>query len=373
MYDRLPALELPERAAARRDSGADLIPLQGVPTLPMPPHVVDAVVRAAGAVFPRQSRGSEALRSAIADQLATRYGLAVDASTELLITHGAQHGMSVALRALLSPGDEVLIPAPTYFFDAGVRMAGAVPRYVASGAEDGWALPLDRLAAAVTGATKAIIICNPNNPTGNVAGEADLVALLELAKKHDLLVFADESYEDYVHDGPGYRPQQCFRHVHDRLVTVTSFSKNLALTSWRVGYLHAPADLLEAIHHAFEWDAINVGDLSQIAAHAALTGPRDWLEPAFRTFRERRALLLESIAAAGFTAWSPSAGVFCFADFSRTGLSGDELQDALLAVGVPALTGNHFRGSGSFARVLYGGSAESLREVAGRLKLLPRA
>ncbi|MGW3473007.1 pyridoxal phosphate-dependent aminotransferase [Saccharopolyspora sp. NPDC000995] len=346
--------------------------MQGVPMLPMPPHVVDAVVRSAGAVFPRESRGSYALRSSIASQLATRYGLKVDPDTELVITHGAQHGMSIALRALLSPGDEVIIPAPTYFFDAVVRMAGAVPRYVQSDAHDDWAVPLDDLTSAVTGATKAIIVCNPNNPTGNVPTEDELLALLEFAKKHGLYIFADESYEDYVHDGPGYVPQMRLRHVYDRLVTVTSFSKNLALSSWRVGYIHAPCDLLDAVHRAFECDAINVGDIPQIAAHAALTGPRDWLEREFSTFRWRRDLLLDGVAAAGFSASTPLAGIFCFVDFSRTGLHGEELEAALLDVGVPASTGDRFYGNGSFARVLYGGTAENIERAVARLKLLPQ-
>lgn len=372
MYDRLPTLDLWERTAARRRRGADIVPMQGVPMLPMPPHVVDAVVRSAGAVFARESRGSDALRSAIASHLGSRFGLDVDPGRELVITHGAQHGMSIALRALLSPGDEVLIPAPTYFFDSMVRMAGALPRYVRSSADDDWAIPLDSLHSAVTGATKAIIICNPNNPTGNVPTEDELRALLEFAKKHRLYVFADESYEDYVHDGPGYVPQMRLKHVHDRLITVTSFSKNFALSSWRVGYVHAPQGLLDAVHRAFECDAINVGDIPQIAAHAALTGPRDWLAGEFTTFRVRRDLLLDGIAAAGFSASPPRAGIFCFVDFSRTGLRGERLEDALLEVGVPASTGDRFSGNGSFARVLYGGTVENIERAVTRLKLLPQ-
>lgn len=372
MYDRLPTLDLCERTAARRRQGADVVPMQGVPMLPMPPHVVDAVVRSAGDVFPRDSRGSYALRAAIASHLAARHGLDVDPDTELVITHGAQHGMSIALRALLSPGDEVIIPAPTYFFDPMVRMAGAIPRYVQSSAHEDWAVPIDDLASAVTGETKAIIMCNPNNPTGNVPTEDELLALLEFAKTHGLYVLADESYEDYVHDSPGYVPQMRLKHVHDRLVTVTSFSKNLALSSWRVGYVHAPHDLLEAIHRAFECDAINVGDIPQIAAQAALTGPRDWLAREFSTFRARRDLLLDGIAAAGFSANTPDAGVFCFVDFSRTGLHGERLEMALLDVGVPASTGDRFYGRGSFARVLYGGTVENIERAVTRLKLLPQ-
>ena len=130
MYERLPTLELWERTAARREAGQDIVPMQGVPMLPMPEHVVKAVSESAGEVFPRAPRGLMVLKAAIAEHLNARFGLTPEPDTELLVTHGAQHGMSIALRALLAPSDEVLIPAPTYFFDALVRMAGAQPRYV---------------------------------------------------------------------------------------------------------------------------------------------------------------------------------------------------------------------------------------------------
>ena len=372
MYDRLPTLELWERTAARQNAGADMVPMQGVPMLPMPAHVVDAVARFAGDVFPRQTRGSRMLKSAIADHLDTNFGLSANPDTELLVTHGAQHGMSVALRALLAPGDEVLIPAPTYFFDALVRMAGAHPRYVQARASDGWALPLEAMASELTPATKAIILCNPNNPTGNVPTRGELTAVLEFAKLHNLYVFSDESYEFYVHDGVSYTPQMTLRETYDRLITITSFSKNYAFSSWRVGYVHAPADLLEVVHRAFECDSINVGDIPQIAVHAALVGPRDWLDVEFDTFCNRRDLLLDASRTAGFDAVTPAAGIFCYVDFSRTGLSGRLLEDALLDIGVPASAGDRFAGVDShYARILYGGTAENILRAAERFRLLP--
>src|SRR6478735_7201559 len=207
MYERLPTLELWERTAARREAGQDIVPMQGVPMLPMPEHVIKAVSESAGEVFPRATRGRMVLKAAIAEHLNVRYGLT---------------------------------PAPTYFFDALVRMAGAQPRYVHASADEGWALPLEGLEAAITPATRAIILCNPNNPTGYVPSKSELASLLSFAKRHDLYIFSDESYEDYVHDGHGYTPQMTLSEIYDRLITVTSFSKNYAFSSWRVGYIHAP-------------------------------------------------------------------------------------------------------------------------------------
>lgn len=359
---RLPALALTERARTW-----PVVPMSGVPVLPMPDHVLDAVREAAARLLPRQTRGWPELRGAVADHLRERFALDVDPDRELLVTHGAQHGMSVVLRALLSPGDEVVIPAPTYFFDGMVRMAGARPVYVPNRPERGWGTDPDAVRAAVTPATRAILLCNPNNPTGHTPTRDELAEILVLAAERGLLVLADESYARYVHSGPGYTPQQTLRDLWPELVTVTSLSKNYAFSQWRVGYVHAPEPLLERVHRAFEWDAINVGDVPQAAARAVITGPQDWLDVVFATFRRRRDLLAEAVEAAGFPVVRPDAGIFLFPDFSRLGVRGRELEDALLRHGVTGIAGDAFHGPAGHARLLYGGAEADLAEVGNRL------
>ncbi len=356
MLDRLPALSLSDRAAHRPDP----VPLAGVPVLPMPEHVVDAVRNVAGTPFPRNSRGNPALRAALARSCDA------DPERELLITHGAQHGMSVTLRALLAPGDEVLVPAPTYFFDGMIRMAGARPVYVPSRAEGGWAADPSALEAAITPTTRALLLCNPNNPTGHTPTRSQLAELVDLAARHGLTVLSDESYEHYVHDAPGYVPLQGLRDRHPDLVTVTSLSKNYAFTHWRIGYVHAPAVLLDRIHAAFEWDAINVGDIPQVAAEAAVTGPQDWLQQAFGAFRRKRDLLIDVLDTAGVPVVRPAAGIFAFADMGWLG-AGRGLEDALLTRGIAALAGDAFNGPGGHARILYGGPEDGIRELGRRL------
>lgn len=370
MLERLPALVLSERADDARRAGREMVSLRGVPMLPMPPHVVDAVARAAPEVFPRDSRGSMVLKSAVAEHLRANFALDVNPERELLVTYGAQHGLSVVMRALLEPGDEVLIPAPSYFFDGTVRLAGAVPRYVQSAESDSWRLPLGRLAAAITPRTRVILLCNPNNPTGNVPTRDELVATLELANQHGLYVVSDESYERYVHDGPGYVPQMSLVGHYDRLVTLTSLSKNYAFTSWRVGYVHAKPDLVDRIHIALEWDAINVADIPQLAAAAAISGPQDWLDAEFCTFRARRDLLCAAVSAAGFTVVTPAAGVFALVNLSRLGVQAAALEDRLLDVGITALSGHRFLGPGTHSRILYGGSESGLEHLGRQLTML---
>ncbi|MGH3380853.1 MAG: pyridoxal phosphate-dependent aminotransferase [Actinoallomurus sp.] len=366
VLQRLPALELAERALKE----PDLIPMAGVPALPMPEHVVEAARTAAGQVFPRRSRGSAGLRRTIADRLATALALTVDPESEILITHGAQQGMSVALRALLSPGDEVIVPTPTYFFDGMLRLAGVRAVHVPASESRGWDHDPEAIEAAVTPATKALLICNPNNPTGHLPSRERLEQLAEVASRHSLIMFADESYDRYVWDGPGYVPQMLLRDRHRDLVTVTSLSKNYAFTSWRIGYVNAPAHLLEPVHRALEWDAISVGDVAQAAAEAVVSGPQDWIEPAFATMRRRRDVLLHGLARAGLRSVRPAAGIFVLVDFAPLDVRGRGLENLLLSRGITAIAGDAFAGPATHARVLYGGTAESLAEVGRRLASL---
>jgi aminotransferase len=361
--DRLPALEFSERVAHRGSGGVPLIPVRGVPVLPMPAHVVEAATNAAAQVFPRRTRGALDLRQAVADVLEAKHGMSVDAESELLITHGAQHGMSIALRAIIGPGDEVVVPSPTYFFDGMIRMAGGVPRYVRSDAASGWAIDLDQVRAAITDRTRAIVLCNPNNPTGGVPTVGHLRELLSIADKNGLTIFSDESYERYVHDGPGYTPLQSLGGPQDRLVTVTSLSKNYAFSNWRIGYVHSSQSTIDAIHAALEWDVINVGDVPQAAATAVLQGPQGWLDIEFDSMKARRDALHGALLAADVPVSLPQAGIFMFADLSATGRHGRDLEDLLLDVGVIALSGSGFFGPENHVRLLYGATISEVRAM----------
>lgn len=368
--ERLPALELSEKAKGRKYSGQLIVPSRGVPMLPMPPHVVEAVAHATRNVHPRNSRGSSELKETIAQHLQDDFKLFIDPDRELLVTHGAQHGMSVTLRGLLSPGDEVLVPSPSYFFDGTIRLAGAIPQYVASREADDWRLPIDDLEVAISSRTRAVVLCNPNNPTGVVLTHDELAGVLDLAERHGLYVISDESYERYIYDEYSYIPQMTFANRYSNMITITSLSKNYALTSWRIGYIHAHEDLIDRIHNALEWDTINVGDVAQAAATAAISGPQDWLDNEFKKFPSRRDLVLEVIEQAGFTTVAPQAGIFAFVNFQRIEDPTSRIEDTLLDVGITALSGERFFGPRHCARVLYGGTERSLVQLGQRLKLL---
>lgn len=374
--DRLPALALGDRAVERRARGMRMLDVRGVPTLDMPPHVVAAAVAAMHAPRPRLSSGWPELREAIADHLRHAQRVEADPAREILITHGAQQGMSIALRALLDPGDEVIVPAPTYFFDGMIRLAKAVPVYVQTRESEGWHIDPVVVREAIGPRTRAIVLCNPNNPTGTVPTAEELGTLVALAREHGLLILSDESYEAYVHDG-AYTPLQAFRGEFDGLVTVTSFSKDWAFTNWRVGYIVASASLLAGIRAAFEWDSINVGDAPQAAALAALRGSRDWLDADFSTMRDRRDLLVATLATAGVDVVRPDAGIFLLARVDPSGaLWGRDLENALLDEGLAALAGDVFAGPATHVRLLYGGDTATIRAtvaVLERVRALTRS
>jgi aspartate/methionine/tyrosine aminotransferase len=360
---RFPAMDLADRATMR---GSTLIPMRGAPVVPMPEHVIEAVQAQAGDVSRRQTRGTPALRRALVDMLLQRDGVAVDPEREIIVTHGASHGLSITLGALCGPGDEVVVPVPTYFFDGAIHRTGAVPRHVPCHESRGWALDVDQVADAITERTRVILLCNPVNPTGRVHTAEEMDALTQVAMNHGVVLVSDESFSHYCYDAP-FVPAASRRSRFDRIVTVQSLSKNYAFADWRIGYVHAPPDLLQAIHRCFEWDAINVGSVPQAAALAAITGPRDWIDPLIRAYPAKRDLLLEYVAAADLTAVTPGAGAAVFVDFGPLGVGERELENKLLGHGIAALAGNAFRGPAHHARLLFGGDIDELRRLGDAL------
>jgi len=281
----------------------------------MPEHVRRAVVQAMDQPDPRDSRGLPELRQAIAAELRQERGLSVDPERRLLITHGAMHGLSLVLRTVLAPGDEVIVPTPTFFFDGAIREAGAAPVFVPSRERDGWALDPARLEAAVTSRTRALLLCNPNNPTGYLPDVATVAAVVEIAARHGLLVISDDSWQHFTYDGNRYHPVEASADRWPHVVTVMSLSKYYALASWRVGYILAQPAIIDALERRLQWDSVCCGIVPQRAATAALTGPRDWLDQALSTYQGKRDLVCDGIAASGLTAPArPQAGAFLLVD-----------------------------------------------------------
>ncbi len=358
-----PTFEAARRLEAARAAGVVPVPLYGTPSPALPPHVLEAVARVlASPMAPPPPRGLEALRATCAAELERSTGRRVDPGGELLVTNGAMHALGICMRSLLAPGDEVVVPAPTFFFDGPIRAAGAAPVYVVAAEEDGWRWDAERVERAIGSRSRALLLCNPGNPTGHVPGVEEVAAVVAVAVKHGLLVVTDEAYEASLWGDA--RLASAFALAED-VVVIRSLGKSLALPQLRVGIVSGPRRRIAPCALTLEWDCLRVGVASQEAALAVLTGPRDWLAAVHDGLAADRAVALAAVAATpGLCAATPDAAPFLFVRAD----DGDDVAPSLLDAGLPVVDGSHFQAPG-YARLPFGGAAaaaEALRAALGR-------
>ena len=248
------------------------------PTAGTPGHIDREAVRAIEAGLAggySETTGLAELREEIAAKLARVNGIPARAS-EVIVTVGAIEGLTAAVMAVVDPGDEVLIPVPGYSTHIRqVEMASGKPVLVPTFLEEDFRLDLDRVRAAITPRTKAILFSTPNNPTGAVYGEEELRALADLAVEHDLVIITDEAYEYFVYDGGHQFSIASIEEVRDRVISTFTFTKTYAMTGWRIGYLHASEAWIAEIGKVHIPLCICAPVASQFAALGALWGPQD--------------------------------------------------------------------------------------------------
>jgi aspartate/methionine/tyrosine aminotransferase len=311
------------------------------------------------------SRGLFRLREAVAARLSREWGRAVDPETSILITNGAMQGLHVVLHALLAPGAHVLVPTPAFFFSGLLAGAGLEPDYIPGHPREGWTWDVAKMRAAVHSGTRAVLLCSPANPTGYVPDEEQVLAVVDLAARHDLLLIADESYERFVYDRPQL-PSFGALSTWPETVVVRSMSKSYALSSWRVGFVAAPPRLLEACLRVFEWDSIRCSYLSQVVAAEAVGGDQTWMETCVEEYRRNRDLALDVVPAALRPA-RPAGAAFLFLDLTAGGVAkADTAAVELVEAGVPLVPGRYFIAPG-YARIPIGGRAEDIRSLGERL------
>lgn len=254
------------------------------PTSDTPAHIREAAVKAirdgrTGGYSP--ASGLPELREAIAKKLSRDNGIDAKAS-EVLVTVGAIEGLSAAIFAVVDPGDEVILPSPTYSTHIRqVILASARPVLVECNEKSGFALDVDAVRRAITPRTKAILYCSPSNPTGTVFREEDLRQIAELALEHNLVVITDEAYEYFIYDDDEHFSIASIPEMRPHAISCFTFTKTYAMTGWRIGYLHADEEMIPQITKAHIPLAICAPVVSQHAALAALEGPQDCIA-AFR-------------------------------------------------------------------------------------------
>jgi len=348
---------------------------QGFPNFPAPDLLKEAAARAIRDDVNQYAItwGAKRLRDALARKYADWYGMAVDPETDVTVTCGATEAMASALLAIVDPGDEVIVFEPFYEnYGPDTVLCGAKPVYVPIAA--GEQLDTDRLAAAFSPRTRAIILCTPNNPTGRVLSRRELEAIAELCRRHDTYAVTDEIYEHIYYEGE-HVPIATLDGMRERTVTISGASKTFSVTGWRIGTVVAPGAVSEAIRKVH--DFLTVGAPAPLQEAIALgletLGP-EYYRSLATDYRTRRDVLCSSLATAGFRCQPPQGAYYVLADFSElSGLPDDEFARWLTCeAGVAPVPGSSFFSRPELGRTLvrfaFCKTVDQLREAGERLR-----
>ena len=345
----------------------------GEPDFDTPERIVAAGVRSlhAGRTHYTSNYGTIELRRALAAHLERRYGVAYDPATELLITVGASEAVDLALRATCDPGDEVILHEPSYVaYVPAVVFAGGSVVHVGTRLEDDFALDPAAVEAAITPRTKALFLGYPCNPTGAVLPDAVQDKLAAIAERHDLLVYSDEIYDRLAYGTYRHRAFSALPGMRDRTILMGGFSKAYAMTGWRVGYLAAPAAILEGIVKVHQYGIMSAPTTAQDAALEAIVGGEAEVERMRIEYDRRRRLVVDGFNAIGLRTFEPRGAFYAFPEVtSATGLSSEDFAQGLLAEErVAVIPGSAFGPSGEgHVRACYATSYEKLEDAIGRI------
>jgi len=344
----------------------------GEPDFDTPPQIVEAGVRSlrAGRTHYTSNYGTLELRQALARQLERRYGVSYDPGRELLITVGASEAVDLALRATCDPGDEIVLHEPSYVaYPAAVLFAGGVVRHVSTKLADDFALDPAAVEAAITPRTKALFLGYPCNPTGAVLPVEVQDELARIAVRHDLLVYSDEIYDRLAYGSYEHRAMSALPGMRERTILMGGFSKAYAMTGWRVGYLAAPAPILEGIVKVHQYGIMSASTTAQDAALVALTSAEADVERMLEEYDRRRRLLVGGLNDLGLTTFEPRGAFYAFPEITSTGLDSDTFARRLLEEErVAVVPGNAFGPSGEgHVRACYATSHEQLVEALERI------
>lgn len=378
-----------DRVAAHRASGAQVISLSaGEPDFDTPEHVREAGITAIRTGHTRytQVAGLRPLREAIAAKFQRENGLDVRWQ-DTLVCSGGKQVIFNALAATLNEGDEVIVPAPYWVsYPEIVQLCGATAVTIACGADSGFKLTADALAAAITPRTRWLILNSPSNPTGAVYSRADLQALAEVLLAHpQVLVLSDDIYEHLIFDGLAYFTlAQIEPRLRERVLTMNGVSKAYAMTGWRIGFGTGPGWLIEAMEKLQGQQTSGACTISQHAALAALTGPQDFIQQSRAVFQRRRKRVVDLLnQAPGLHCQVPQGAFYAFASceglLGKTTAAGQRLvsdEDVVNALldeaGVATVHGSAF-GLGPYIRIAYALDDASLQRAGEAIQQFCRA
>ena len=313
--------------------------------------------------------GMPELRQELASYLELRYRIRYHPEHEILITTGSSEGLDIALRAIINPGDEVIIPNPCYVaYPADIILAGGVPILVPTNDENNFVIRATDIEARITKQTKAILIGYPANPTGAVMSKKEADAIAELAKKHDLLVISDEIYARLVY-GVEHICFPSLPGMKERTILISGFSKSHAMTGWRIGYVAAERRFTQALTKIHQYTMLSAPTMAQMAAIEALRNGESEVEKMAQEYNRRRRLMVKRLNEIGLSCFEPKGAFYAFPSIKATGMNSEEFAEKLLLEEkVAVVPGTAFGPYGEgFVRCCYATSLSSIEEALRRM------
>ncbi|MFP7495175.1 aminotransferase [Terribacillus saccharophilus] len=310
------------------------------------------------------------LRELIAEYLKTTYSVSYRPADEVIVTVGASQAIDIALRAILNPGDEVIIVEPCFVaYASAVSLAGGIPVSVGTKSKNGFKLQPEELESALTSKTKAIILCNPNNPTGTMLNREELLPIAELVEAHDLVVLSDEIYAELSYDAD-YVSFASLPNMQERTVLISGFSKSFAMTGWRLGYAAGPAELIQAMTKIHQYTIMCAPTMAQYGAVEALRSGAASVEHMRKSYRQRRNFVTTAFEEMGLMTNRPGGAFYIFPSIKETGMTSEAFAEALLMEEkVAVVPGSVFGESGEgYIRCSYATSMKQLTEAMKRIK-----
>ncbi len=373
-----PTIAMNDKAKQLAAEGHSVIGLAGgEPDFDTPAHIVDAALKAirdGETRYAAPSKGIRPLLEAIAVKTGRDSGVRLDPMSDIIVTPGGKLALFLALKAMLDPGDEVLIPAPYWVsYPSIATMVGGVPVTVETGSDDNYRLRLDHLREHVTPRSKVLIINSPCNPTGHMLSAEEIEAVATLALEEDLYIISDEIYEKLNFDGRPAVSLASIPDIADRVIIINGMSKAYAMTGWRLGWLAGPTDLIGVAGKFNSQTATSAATFTQHAAVAALNGPQDCVEMMRQSYEERRDFMVNSFNSIPNMSCPDIEGAFyAFPKVDETSKSSEEVANVILdeavVVGVP---GNAFGVSkDAHIRFSFAEDMNKLSEAVDRIRAM---
>lgn len=344
----------------------------GEPDFPTPWEIRKAGILSleAGKTRYTANRGLEQLREEISHWMERKYGLSYDPSGEILVTVGGSEAIDGTIRAVVCPGDEVIIPQPSYVcYKPLVRLSGGIPVILETTAEHDFRVTSEMLRGALTDRTKLLILPYPCNPTGGIMERADLEALAEVLRGTDVLVLSDEIYSELTFGGKRHVSPAAVEGMKERTVVVNGFSKTFSMTGWRMGFACGPAGLMEQITKIHQFAIMCAPTTAQYAAVEALRHGDDAVKAMKEEYDMRRRLIVAGFNRLGLSCREPMGAFYAFPCIRSTGLTSEEFCERLLyAERVAVVPGTAFgQGGEGFIRASYCYSTDHIKEALRRI------